>query len=261
MSGEAVLTLVDILVRTIVEVLQALVPLFAVLLGVYLTYYLGRKAYKERKAVEECRQKYLTEGVDLLKSDLEHMVGAFNRNWVTVLFQLERLGTLPDDQAILARSSLLMEVESFEPPTMGLGPLCRAEELLGMERPPEKSALRKWHFSALADHSGAREGMVRDVAQVAKDPSLVAGSKDRFVKAFKEELEKRRRECQRHELLLGQLTELSSILWQGGISYDNLSSIPCWPRVVEISQAISKGYGEIEAQNQERHRALAKLMA
>ncbi len=147
------------------------------------------------------------------------------------------------------------EPERFEPPTMGLEHLHRVEELLGMEKPPVMSALRQWYFVALADHSAMRESVVADVAFVLKYPGVVAGAdRTELVQAARNELDTYYRNCQRHEVLLGKLTELSSILWEQQITYESLPEVPKATSVLQVKQAIEEGWQKVAKQEKERDR-------
>jgi hypothetical protein len=136
---------------------------------------------------------------------------------------------------------------------MGLENLPRVEELLGMEKPPTMSALRKWYFVALADHTAMRESVITDVAFVLreypKNPATFGRKKGELAQRAMEELQVHYKRCQRHQLLLGQLGELSCYLWKEQIAYSHLRRLPRKAEIRRVRQAIEQGWKNVEEED------------
>jgi hypothetical protein len=227
-----------------IKLLPSLVQVVGLPVGALLAYHLGLRTYRKQKSMEECRRRYLTEGLDALTKDFGRSLAAAHRNWATAVWLAETLRQVAVNRKLASLLSFPAEVEGFASPTTGLDQLDQVEEPLGTE------ALRHWFFQADADMTNMRLSMTFRILPLfraylgnpgafSQDPSCTANH-------LSEEADKHLHSAKRHEPLLQHLLKLSRELWKAGISFESIHEVQSRPEVLSIREAIEAGWAKIE---------------
>jgi hypothetical protein len=210
-----------------------------------LAYCLGLRSYKKQKSMEECRKKYIEEGVDALIDDLSRSVATVHRNWAAGVWAANLSKDLPKDEG--ARKGIVLPrlFEQHREAGMGLTFLHRVEDLLGTH------TFYDWYFEANADFLGMQLFAALDVdlalRHFVEHPEFYEGNAEALLGSVHKQLDSFRGRCRRHEGLLEALQELSRTLWASHLDFDEVPSVRNRPKVVEIRKVIETRWANLHA--------------
>jgi hypothetical protein len=115
--------------------------LAGILISAYLAYRFGIKAYRKQKSIEECRKKYVDEGLEALYDELATAYTAFRLNWQRAHQLLRLMRDWDSETFTFDKDKVENKFISYSPRNLALSCFHKVNELLGDD------TLGKWSMA------------------------------------------------------------------------------------------------------------------
>lgn len=212
--------------------------LVGILASALLLYLLGIRAYRRQKSLEECRKKYVEEGLEALYDEVAAAYASFYLNWQRAL-QLLRLMRDWDSQKFIADPNKIERgFISYSPKSLGIGCFYKVVELL------RDDTLRKWSLDFFGEVSTQQTMYFEQEFRLDFESFLNTPNKDPDLckRAYARHYEKLNQISEKidkkFEFLEHYLAEIINIVRRKQISYETMSKLKDDQQIKNLLDAI-----------------------
>ncbi|MBI3655538.1 MAG: hypothetical protein HY232_03855 [Acidobacteria bacterium] len=228
------------------EVIACLVDSIAkvapIVVGAYLAYYFSYKSYRKQKGMEECRKKYLDEGLELCHSELAKVLASVEYNWTIAMNVLRQFRHVSGSSIKLSREDIRESFTPYFPQGFGFEYLDKVNHLIGDD------VITRCTFRLLADLNGFMFFLKNDldiaVEKFLKEPESCKAkpTSEEIAQEYKQALDKEKEKLEQYHALRNYVWKLTEVMRRKELSYETLEKIRCDNDVKEIISAVRDKY-------------------
>ena len=229
------------------EMLKVIAPIVAALVAAvvaaYLAYRWGSRTYLAQKEYELVRQRYLSNGIDLMAAEVEYTLGIYRHNWFLALDVLKHLRDLGPKMPQHACDAAFFVPE---PQYLQIGPAHRVNSLLGDQVlwDAQQNAF------VFAQHAAVffRNDMCSAISfSLEHDPTAEQCAE--LYETYMAEVRKLNSEARRHHILLSKLQDVAARFERAEFTFETLGRFKDDPGLKGTLDDVRRLYAEVFEEN------------
>ena len=220
---------------------------FSILLGAFLVSWLGFETYKMQKSVEECREKYLNQGLNALYDEFSKLYANYQLNYEEVKDLLRYVRSYDrSKQPSIKKEDLLISLSGYFPKDFAFPIMNRTQQLL------KNDILTRAFLSFLVNVRMATMTYQREIRlyiEMYFDGQMDNNTRDEQLKDMNDLIAKHDVKVRESFKLFDEIGNLTHVMNYKQISYDTIDEIGEDKKIIEILDAIQNKYSIMQNQS------------